>query len=93
MGKRGQTIRENIAMLKSIPFCFGPGEPQITLHVGDYVLDDLTGKITTIKEILKSSGPMANISFKLDSNYLDGWRHSWEISQAKERIIEYTKKS
>jgi hypothetical protein len=45
--------------------------------VGDKVWDDLTGTEATVTEVLLRA-------YKLDNDYLEGYRHSWEVSKTKD---------
>lgn len=71
--------------IESIPFSNGPGEPEVLLKVGDYVVDGLTtggpDKFVSIVKILEIwVGDGTTFGLKLDSTYLDGLRHPWEIT-------------
>ena len=52
-------------------------QPLKQYKVGDKVLDELTGKIVTIRSINIENG---NIGYWVDSEYLGGGRHPWELS-------------
>lgn len=45
--------------------------------VGDKVWDDLTGKEAIVLEVLLRA-------YKLDNDYLEGYRFSWEVSKSKD---------
>lgn len=45
--------------------------------VGDKVWDDLTGNEATVLEVLLRA-------YKLDNDYLEGMRFSWEVSKSKD---------
>lgn len=73
--------------LESIPFCNGPGEQEVLLKVGDFVVDGLTTtlrgtqKVVNIVKVLEIwVGDGMTFGLKLDSTYLDGLRHPWEIT-------------
>lgn len=46
-------------------------------YVGDVVWDDLTNSEAKVVEVLLRA-------YKLDSNYLEGMRFSWEVSNTKD---------
>jgi hypothetical protein len=50
------------------------------VSVGDSVHDDLTGKTHKVIR-LKHDTQRNNVGIWLDSEYLDGERHAWEISK------------
>jgi len=45
------------------------------IAVGDIVIDDLTGKKAKVIKILSATGLI------LDSDYMDGYRFSWEVTE------------
>lgn len=45
--------------------------------VGDKVWDDLTSSEATVVEVLLRA-------YKLDNDYLEGMRHSWEVSRIRD---------
>lgn len=51
--------------------------------VGDVVLDELTYGLVTILRIEKDGN--GNIGYWVDSDFLDGGRHPWEISKPKDK--------
>ena len=55
-------------------------------EVGDWVHDDLTGANVQLLRI--SSDPNGNIGYWINSDYLEGGRHPWEISKIKEKKDE-----
>jgi hypothetical protein len=55
------------------------------MKIGDKVIDDLTKEETTIVEL--STDKFGNTGVKVDSNYLEGWRHPWEVTE-QERNCE-----
>lgn len=50
----------------------------IEFKVGDLVYDDLTGKIVKLLEI--NVDKYNKIGYKVDSDWLEGLRHPWEIT-------------
>jgi hypothetical protein len=50
-------------------------------QIGDEVYDDLTGKITKI--ISSSIDSEGHGTYAVDSEYLDGQRYGWEISEVR----------
>jgi len=54
------------------------GYPDINIKVGDTVLDDLTGKVCTVQKCTK-------MAVLVDSDYLEGWRHDWEVTKLKRK--------
>lgn len=52
-----------------------------TLSVGDEILDDLTGKNHKVIRLEKDE--KGRVGVFIDSNYLDGGRHVWEITRKK----------
>jgi len=71
-----------------MPFCQAPGCPTIDLTVGDVVVDCLMSggpdHIMAKAEILEiwqgQNGSFTVFGLKLNSTYLDGLRHPWEIT-------------
>lgn len=53
------------------------------IQVGDYVLDDLTGNMSTVEEIQAYPGEgWKNVIVILkDKTYLDGQRYAWELTK------------
>ena len=47
-------------------------------RIGDSVFDDLTGEETTVVDVWED--PDGNLSVQVDSDYLDGLRHPWELT-------------
>jgi len=56
------------------------GHPSVDFKIGDLVFDDLTGwnQIYTIKKV---TGRGKILGYWIDSDYLDGGRHPWEITK------------
>lgn len=48
------------------------------IKVGDRVMDDLTNEIKTVISISKDRH--GNVGIWLDSDYLGGGRHPWEVT-------------
>lgn len=70
----------SVTDVESIPFHeFGDPETH-TLRVGDTVWDDLTGTKAKVTRISVSTSEPQTVGIWLDSEYLDGGRHPWEIS-------------
>ncbi len=73
--------------VQSMPFSNAPDCPVVDLKVGDVVIDCLTsggpqGIVSKVKvlEIWKEDQKdFAIFGLKLDSTYLEGLRHPWEI--------------
>ncbi len=71
-----------------MPFCQAPGCPTIDLKVGDVVVDCLMSggpdHMATKAEILEiwqgQDSSFTVFGLKLNSTYLEGLRHPWEIT-------------
>lgn len=58
------------------------GYPSCSFEVGEVVFDDLTCKLCIIRRISESKNA---IGYWLNSNYLGGGRHPWELTKVKKK--------
>ncbi len=63
------------------------GYPDRKIEIGDLVLDDLTGRVSTVKEVRPKEGMDAwqGDIIRVASKYLDGYRHGWEVTKIRKR--------
>ncbi len=63
------------------------GYPDRKIVIGDLVLDDLTGRVSTVKEVRPKEGMDAwqGDIIRVASKHLDGYRHGWEVTKIRKR--------
>lgn len=66
------------------------GYPDMNVEKGDTVLDDLTDEICEVLRLEPKEGMDAwqGNAVILDSDYLDGWRHPWEVTKLRRKVNE-----
>jgi|GEM_PF-3143765 len=64
------------------------GYPDMNVEIGDIVMDDLTNEICEVVGLEPKEGLDAwqGNAVILDCDYLDGWRHPWEVTKLRRRI-------
>ncbi len=63
------------------------GYPDRKIEIGDLVLDDLTGRVSTVKEVRPKEGMDAwqGDMIRVASKHLDGYRHGWQVTKIRKR--------